>query len=1031
MRKTITSFLVLVGALTITSLDLQAQQPIKKNDFKIGMFGSGFLDSAGVTYTRPTIQIGQYTVNTSTLNVMAEDGFNVVQDYIPSEWTSENKLRHMLKLFKNNNMQVHLCGMNYYKPDLASTPNNPFGENTYDNCGYSYAPNTAPFYAKMFRSNYADLFRDVFSDPQLRKPIWGFHISEEASYFHWYNFTCGPAEHSYMWQDSNYFKYTEVPPTNVRQAVDYFKNASAAAGLDAKTIIMEAKHSGRYDNGLTTDGEGIYNPQDYIHLINRHDPHEVYFEGSYARFNINEGETWLNETFDSYTHNYLGQFRSVDFAREYTHEVHKVLNIEGTEGDGYKRYNCWRLFYSDSLIANGNWLWFEAYTSIIHKVKGVWFWDINYSWNEGEPRPASNNVLKYKRENLPQNYQRFVAYLAKELRYLVNNNVISTDGNTVVATKTDQADKYGIVPPVKTYIPARFKHDSEHNSEHYGLRYTIRCNGKKTYMIITNPLNAHIDNVTLDFTNAANQQIQNSTGVRVLFDNGNYGTHSQHYKTNRNNNVDLVNNTPGNSYTINYAANTKKLTLSFGPLDVRVLEFISNVPNQDNGWSDVWSNFGSGWIDGHQLHENDTYLTGDFDGDGAEELFCVSGGGNWLTMLKYKNNDWDWMWSNYGDEAAGAGIFPYRNNLTVGDFDGDGRDEVIGCAGGWITMFKYHDGDWHWHWSNYGNSSINISPYPYFHAGDFDGDGKDELIGYAVPSVESGWVTMFKWNGNGFTWSWSNYGSNHAMCPYMQNMTVGDFDGDGKDELLGLGSWNTMFHYENGNWNWGWSCYGSNNWGPITPTNPSAFVTGNVDNDAKDELFILPTQLNNYSGSISNYARLIQMASATSWVSDWAPSVPYIDDWPITNAAQNTTKYLCIKAKANRPAYLLAIRKFGNSYLVNMYSKNVPFIVSEEYDDANPAERGTDERTSDEIGANDNIVIFPNPTTGMFSVKADGDAITRVQVLNMVGIVVFQKDYPKGVESVNIDLSSQESGVYQVLVSDSQKMTTTHNLIVK
>ena len=931
----------------------------------------------------------------------------------------------MLNLLNKNNMQIDISVLHYYKPDPASTQSHPFGENTYDNCGYLYDPNMSPYASKMFRPNYVQLIDNVYSDPQLKKAIWGFHVCEEASYFHWYDFTCGPAAQNYMWQDPNYFRNTEVPPTNVREAVDYFKGVSSSLGLGAKTILMEAKHNGRYDNGLTSDGEGIYNPQDYVQLINKNDPNEVYFEGSYVRFNINEGNSWKNEHYDSYSFNYLGQFRSIDYAKNYTDEVHKILNIEGTkdfDGSSWRRYNYWRHLHSDSTTANANWLWFEAYTSIIHKVKGVWFWDLNYSWNDEETIPTGK--LKFKRENFPQTYQHYVAYLAKELRYLVNNNVISTDGNTVVATKTDHADPNGIVPAVNSYIPS-YLNDSEHNSEHYGLRYTIRCNGKKTYMIITNPLNATLRNITLNFANVANQQIQFSSGVKVLFDNGATDVASHNYKTNRNNNVDLVNNTPGNYYTINYAANTKKITLNFGPFDVKVLEFISNVPNHNNGWNDVWSNFGSNWINGHQIHDNDNFLVGDFNGDGAEELFCVSGSGSWMTLLKYNNNDWQWYWSNYGDEAAGAGIFPYRNNMTVGDVDGDGRDEVIGCAGGWITVFKYHDGDWHWHWSNYGNSSIAITPYNRFYAGDFDGDGKDELMAYDSPD---GWTTLFKWNGNGFSWTWSDYGANHAIRPYRNNMVVGDFDGDGKDELLGLGSWYTMFNFENGDWNWGWSCYGSNNFGPITPVSPSAFVAGNVDNDRKDELFVLPTRLASYSGSISNYARLLEFANNQStWNSNWSPSVAFIDDWPITNAAQNTTKYYFVKARANRPAYLLAFRKYGNSYLVNMYSKSnnviVDDVVSEFNEDDVIYDRIDDERN--------NIVLSPNPTTGLFTVKSDGIAISRIQVLNMVGIVVFQKDYPKGVESVDIDLTGQETGVYQVLVSDDKKMTTSHNLIVK
>ena len=126
-------------------------------------------------------------------------------------------------------------------------------------------------------------------------------------------------------------------------------------------------------------------------------------------------------------------------------------------------------------------------------------------------------------------------------------------------------------------------------------------------------------------------------------------------------------------------------------------------------------------------------------------------------------------------------------------------------------------------------------------------------------------------------------------------------------------------------------------------------------------------------------------------------------------------------------AYLLAFRKYGNSWLVNMYSKSNNVVVDDVV-----SERDIDGSLGDRIdGERNNVVLSPNPTTGMFRVKSDGVAIDKVQVLNMTGNVVFEKECQHGAESVDIDLSGQQTGVYQVLVTDNQKMTTTHSLIVK
>ncbi len=60
-------------------------------------------------------------------------------------------------------------------------------------------------------------------------------------------------------------------------------------------------------------------------------------------------------------------------AYNYSSEVHKVINIEGTSvGSNYLVH-----YHSNTNVPNGNWLWFQAYTSVIHGAKGIWFWDFN------------------------------------------------------------------------------------------------------------------------------------------------------------------------------------------------------------------------------------------------------------------------------------------------------------------------------------------------------------------------------------------------------------------------------------------------------------------------------------------------------------------------------------------------------------------------------------------------------------------------------------------------------------------------------
>ncbi len=357
-------------------------------------------------------------------------------------------------------------------------------------------------------------------------------------------------------------------------------------------------------------------------------------------------------------------------------------------------------------------------------------------------------------------------------------------------------------------------------------------------------------------------------------------------------------------------------------------------PINYNQWTKKWTNDGNNTIDGWTVRNFDKFYKGDFDGNGKDELLCVQytgGAKDWMTMLYYNNStgDWDWGWSNYGNSSVGDGIYPYRHNLIVGDFDGDGRDDILGNRypfNGWLTTFKFGiDGQFHWWQSSYGYINDNsyplsyIQPYNnYIIAGDFDGDGRDDLLGSDLPN---GWTTWFKFGLNN-QWQWvqtdNGYTNNPSysmsyMRPYRDQYIVGDFDGDGRDEVLGNdlpNGWMTLFGFENDNWQWVWSDAGNDVIG-IRPYRNNLIV-GNFDDDSKDELLGFKT-----------WATKFDFESG-SFIWGWSTyDSGILSDWTIQPAA---LKYLSIKTYKYSPDQLIAFRKIGTifskKFLVNMYSFN-------------------------------------------------------------------------------------------------------------
>jgi hypothetical protein len=328
--------------------------------------------------------------------------------------------------------------------------------------------------------------------------------------------------------------------------------------------------------------------------------------------------------------------------------------------------------------------------------------------------------------------------------------------------------------------------------------------------------------------------------------------------------------------------------------------------NYMNCWLKKWSNENSNSIAGWTIRNNDKFYPGDFDGDGVDELLCVNQNTNgWLTLLDYYNDAWHWVWSTYGSSSAGTYLYNFRNNLTVGDFDGNGKDEIFGVSSYGMRVFKYEGGNFNQLW--YKNSSTH-GLWPYTDnliSGDYDGDGKDEILGNDIDG--NGWITMFNFDNGNFNWGWSDGGSGN-LRPYRDNLIAGDFDGDGKDEILGNdidgNGWITMFNFDNGNFIWGWSDGGVDN--GMRPYRNN-FIVGNFDTDPADEILGIYTWATKFD------------FTDNKWLWSWSTeNTQMLGDWEINV----NNSFFFTKAKNDDPEYFMVLSTNTSSDFCNMYLKN-------------------------------------------------------------------------------------------------------------
>ena len=188
---------------------------------------------------------------------------------------------------------------------------------------------------------------------------------------------------------------------------------------------------------------------------------------------------------------------------------------------------------------------------------------------------------------------------------------------------------------------------------------------------------------------------------------------------------------------------------------------------------------------GHSFHK---CYAGDFNGDGKDDLLVHNG--NSILMYRSDGTQLDLVFSAV-ERVPGSWQFKPDDQFFVGDFNGDGKDEVV----------VYNSTNWAMEYlgllADDGNNGLRlIARYDdsmpgwqfqkndRFSVADFDGNGRDDLFVFNGDNWAIPYVGMLRSNSSSFTVVRRYDGSmpGWQMRPGDKHY-VGDFTGDGREDL--------------------------------------------------------------------------------------------------------------------------------------------------------------------------------------------------------------------------------------------------------
>ncbi len=418
---------------------------------------------------------------------------------------------------------------------------------------------------------------------------------------------------------------------------------------------------------------------------------------------------------------------------------------------------------------------------------------VSYGGGDNSTSLTLEDSVKTELQKMKGRFMILGAYsgqVVKDLAYIVDDTFYGTDRSDVFYGYEPKSDKKG-----SHFQPEKFESETFFGWDGNDLFYG--GNGNNTFFGGDNLGTVYNDSDTVSYADANNYGIDVDLSDVTNGDNGDYTEVWNGFETDNNNRgVDRlydIENIIGSKFVDTIIGNEKANTFAGGKSDDTLKGMGGNdILIGGQGSDNLWGGEGKDTFVLTDLSRPDVDVINDFDvnedtlqintqdsislqsekaGTGvyvdSQKVALLKGvTASQVKLASYNIND-------------GALIGSDWNLIGAGDFDGDGDDDILWQhKDGLVHQWKMQNGD-RVASSNLYNGALIGSDWNLIGAGDFDGDGDDDILWQHKDGLVHQWEMQ-----NGDRVAGANLHNGALIGSDWNLIGAGDFDGDGDDDIL-------------------------------------------------------------------------------------------------------------------------------------------------------------------------------------------------------------------------------------------------------